>query len=221
MRHRPQTPRPQKTLLKFIDREAVSQSYIDEAKNRLAQRMRAVRREAHRSAGRGAADAIWRRLEDARRQGLAVDAGDVVSGYWPVRDELDIRRLMSGLHDEGVTCALPVVTDRQRPLQFRRWRPGDILEQRSFGLSEPSTAAPQVTPRFLLTPLLAVDANGNRLGYGGGYYDRTLCDLRQTGRVTAVGVCFDAQRVADVPHDGRDQPLDWIVTEKGVYRTAR
>lgn len=199
----------------------MSQSYIDEAKYRLAEKMRAVRRQAHRVAGRGAAEAVWQMLGDARKQGLEIDGDHIVSGYWPIRDELDIRRLLRGLHEEGVICALPVVTDRQKPLRFRRWRPGDVLEQRSFGLSEPPAEAPERTPRIILTPLLAVDPHGNRLGYGGGYYDRTLYELRQAGPVTALGICFDAQRIADVPHDRRDQPLDWIVTEKAAYRTGR
>lgn len=199
----------------------MSQSHIDEAKHRLAEKLRAVRRDAHRSAGRGAAEEIWQQFGNARTQGLAIDGEYVVSGYWPIRDELDIRRLLKGLHEEGVVCALPVVTDRENPLQFRRWRPGDVLEQRAYGLSEPSTAAPEMTPRIILTPLLAVDPHGNRLGYGGGYYDRTLFELRQEGPVIAVGICFEAQRIADVPHDRRDQPLDWIVTEKGVYRAVR
>lgn len=199
----------------------MSQSYIDEAKFRLAEKMRPIRRDAHRAAGRGAAEAIWCQLGDARKQGVNIDSDHIVSGYWPIRDELDIRRLLSGFHEEGVECALPIVTQRHKPLQFRRWRPGDVLEQRPFGLSEPSTAASVVVPRVVLTPLLAVDPRGNRLGYGGGYYDRTLDELRQTGPVMAIGICFDAQRVADVPHDRSDQKLDWIVTEKGVYRAER
>lgn len=199
----------------------MSQSHIDDAKHRLAEKLRAVRRDAHRAAGRGAAEAVWQKLGDARKQGLIIDADHIVSGYWPIRDEPDIRRLLRGLHEEGVVCALPIVKERHKPLQFRRWRPGDVLEQRPFGLSEPSADAPIVIPRLVLTPLLAIDPRGNRLGYGGGYYDRTLGELRQAGPVTAVGICFDAQRIADVPHDERDQPLDWIVTEKGVYRAER
>ena len=196
----------------------MSHSYIDEAKQRLAEKMRAVRRDAHRNAGRGAADALWQNLVEARTRGLEINGDYIVSGYWPIRDELDARRVLTGLHEEGVTCVLPVVTDRRSALRFRRWRPGDVLEQSSFGLSEPVSAAPELVPRVVLVPLLAVDARGNRLGYGGGYYDRTLSTLRQTGPVMAVGLCFEAQRIPDVPHDRRDQPLDWIVTEKAVYR---
>lgn len=196
------------------------QTYIDEAKHRLAEKMRPLRREAHRRAGRTAAEDVWRQFQDARRQGLAIDDDDVVSGYWPIRDELDIRRVLTGLADQGIRCALPVLDGRDKPLRFRHWQPGLELVQQSFGLSEPPEAARLLTPRILLVPLLAVDARGNRLGYGGGYYDRTLIHLRQSVPIVAVGIAFEVQRVADVPYDGRDAALDWVVTEKGVYRCA-
>ncbi len=180
--------------------------------------MQAVRRAAHRNAGRGAAEAICNSLAVARQQGLAIDRGWTVSGYWPIRDEMDIRKLLASLHEEGMVCALPVVRSRTEPLSFRRWRPGDVLEQSGFGLSNPPAGAPEAMPRIVLTPLLAVDTHGNRLGYGGGYYDRTLRRLRAIQPVVAVGVAFEAQLVAEVPHDARDEPLDWLVTEKGPYR---
>lgn len=196
------------------------QTYIDEAKHQLAEKMRPRRREAHRRAGRAAAEDLWRQFQDARRQGLIIDSDDVVSGYWPIRDELDIRRLLTGLTDQGIGCALPVVDGRDKPLRFRRWQPGLELVQRPFGLSEPPDAARLLTPRIVLVPLLAVDSRGNRLGYGGGYYDRTLTFLRQSVPIVAVGIAFEAQLVADVPHDARDAALDWLVTEKSVYRFA-
>lgn len=196
-------------------------STIDDAKHRLAGRMQAIRRDAHRAAGRDAAQALCRAFQDARRQGLFVEPGWVVSGYWPLRDELDIRRLLTVLHGEGMRLALPIVQGRGKPLLFRRWRPGDELVPAGFGLSEPPPEAPELVPRIVLAPLLAVDAQGNRLGYGAGYYDRTLEWLRAHGPVVAVGVAFEAQRVAEVPHDERDAPLDWIVTEQGAYRVDR
>jgi 5-formyltetrahydrofolate cyclo-ligase len=199
----------------------VARSYIDEAKHRLAEEMRPVRREAHRRAGRAAADDVWRRFQDAGRQGLVIDHDDVVSGYWPIRDELDIRRLLAGLTEQGIRCALPVAMGRAQPLQFRQWKPGLDLEQRAFGLSEPPDTARILTPRIVLVPLLAVDSRGNRLGYGGGYYDRTLTYLRRTSPVVAVGIAFEVQRVADVPYDGHDAALDWLVTEKSVFRFSR
>ena len=199
----------------------VSTSVIDDAKHRLAGRMQAIRREAHRAAGREAEQALCRTFRDARRQGLAMEPGWVVSGYWPLRDELDIRHLLTELHGEGMQLALPVVQGRGKPLLFRRWRPDDELVPAGFGLSEPPADAPERVPRVVLAPLLAVDPQGNRLGYGAGYYDRTLQWLRARGPVTAVGVAFEAQRVPEVPHDGRDAPLDWVVTEQGAWRVDR
>jgi len=199
----------------------VPQTYIDEAKRQLAEKMRPLRRQAHRQAGRDAAENVWQQFKDARRQGLNIDSDDVVSGYWPIRDELDIRRLLTGLNDQQTRCALPVVEGRDKPLQFRRWQPGLELEQRPFGLSEPPESAKSLTPRILLVPLLAVDARGNRLGYGGGYYDRTLMILRESVPIVSVGIAFEVQRVADVPHDTHDAALDWVVTDKSIYRCAR
>jgi len=149
---------------------------------------------------------------------MILNRGDAVSAYWPLRDELDIRPLLNALHGEGLHCALPVVAGKAKPLVFRRWRPGDALVSASFGLAEPSADAPAVDPRALLIPLLAVDAVGNRLGYGAGYYDRTLAALRARGPVIAVGIAFEAQRVAALPVDGYDQKLDWLVTEQSVTR---
>lgn len=199
----------------------MSQTYIDEAKHRLAVKMRPLRRDAHRRAGRTASEDIWQQFQNARQQGLIIDQDDVVSGYWPIRDELDIRHLLIGLTDQGIRCALPVVSGSDKPLIFRRWKPGLALVPGSFGLSEPPDSVPELVPRILLVPLLAVDAGGNRLGYGGGYYDRTLTHLRQIMPIVAVGIAFDVQRVADVPYDRRDAVLDWVVTEKSVYRCAR
>src|SRR5690606_198485 len=128
----------------------------------------------------------------ARRQGLAIEPGWAVSGYWPVGNELDIRALLTQLHGEGMQIALPVVQGRGKPLLFRRWRPGDALVAAGFGLSEPSPDAPELVPRLVLAPLLAVDPHGNRLGFGAGYYDLTLAALRACGLVTAVGIAFEA-----------------------------
>src|ERR1700688_1631327 len=105
----------------------------------------------------------------------------VVSGYWPGRSELDIRPLMKALHERGNALGLPVVSARARPLVFRRWRPGDALEAKPFGLSEPFAEAGELTPDVLLVPFLAFDREGYRIGYGAGYFDMTLAALRARG----------------------------------------
>ncbi len=192
-------------------------SQIDEAKRALAQRMRSARVAAHRDRGRTAATEICAQFQRARDAGLAFDRGAVISAYWPMRDELDTRKILIGLHEEGMQCALPVMQQKDKPLIFRQWQPGDILEEASFGVAEPIADQPVLIPEIMVIPLLAVDREGNRLGYGGGYYDRTLLQRRQgrEGPVIAVGVAYEAQIVPVVPHDESDARLDWLVTEQG------
>lgn len=152
--------------------------------------------------------------------GIAVAAGAPVSGYWPVRDELDPRPLMHRLHQAGHPCGLPVVRGAGEVLAFRAWRPGAVLQPAGFGLSEPLASAPAMVPELLLVPLLAFDLEGYRLGYGGGFYDRTLARLRREGRVLAVGLAFGGQQVEAVPHGPGDERLDWVVTEEMARRTG-
>lgn len=141
----------------------------------------------------------------------------VVSGFWPIKDEIDIRPLMIELHNGGCELALPVVQGRGKPLSFRAWRPGDPLEQGVFGTLQPSPKRETLEPDALIVPMLACDREGWRLGYGGGFYDRTLLGLRGRKTVTAVGVAFNAQLVDEVPHGPDDQRLDWLLTDKRAY----
>ncbi len=141
-----------------------------------------------------------------------------VSGYWPMGDEFDVRPLMIRLSELGYVCALPVVVARGEALVFRRWQPGDPLVKAKFGMREPNAQAANTVPDILLTPLLAFDDAGRRLGYGGGFYDLTLRGLRAARRIIAVGVAYQAQRVDKVPSDDHDERLDWIVTEERAIR---
>jgi 5-formyltetrahydrofolate cyclo-ligase len=138
----------------------------------------------------------------------------VVSGFWPINEEIDIRPLMIELHNQGCQVALPVVQGKGLRLLFRAWRPGDPLEAGIFGTLQPSAKREALEPEALLVPLLACDEDGWRLGYGGGFYDRTLAALRARRKVTAVGVAFNAQLIADVPHGPDDQRLDWLLTDQ-------
>jgi 5-formyltetrahydrofolate cyclo-ligase len=147
-----------------------------------------------------------------RERPIAVAA--VVSGFWPIKDEIDIRPLMAELHDKGCQLALPVVQGRGLPLLFRAWCPGDPLEAGVFGTLQPSMGHKTLEPDALLVPLLACDADGWRLGYGGGFYDRTLQGLRARRKVTAIGIGFDDQVVPEVPHGPDDQRLDWMLTDR-------
>lgn len=150
-----------------------------------------------------------------------VPAAAVVAGYWPMGDEIDPRPLMECLAGRGCSLALPVVEGRAQPLLFRRWRAGEPLEPGAHGTRHPLAAAEAVIPSVLLVPLLAFDRLGWRLGYGGGYYDRTLDLLRGAGQIMVVGLAYAAQQVEAVPHDGHDQRLDAVATEQGVMVMER
>ena len=189
---------------------------VIEEKSRLRVRARerraAARPDATADAGDRLADNFVAAMADF---GLA--AG-VVSGYWPIAGEIDVRALMTRLQELGFDTALPVVTAPDAPLTFRRWRPGRALVSGPFGTRHPEPDAPELRPDVVLAPLLAFDDRGTRLGWGGGYYDRTFDALRQRGPVLAVGVAFAAQRVDAVPHEPNDRRLDWIVTEESWMR---
>jgi 5-formyltetrahydrofolate cyclo-ligase len=145
----------------------------------------------------------------------------VVSGYVPLGDEIDPQPLMSGLQAKGYQLSLPVLQGRGLPLLFRRYAPGDSLERVQWGIQEPRSGQPLLDPDILLVPLLAFDAGGHRLGYGGGYYDRTIAALRLLKPVLTVGIAFDQQRIDAVPHLDYDQRLDFVLTPSGLIRCQR
>ena len=144
---------------------------------------------------------------------IAPPAGASVSGYWPIGDEIDIRPLLHALHDRDHSVLLPVTPARGEPLTFCRWRPGDVLQPESFGTVRPLDEP--ADPDILFVPLLAFDAAGGRLGYGGGFYDRTLARLPGRPR---IGCAFAAQQVDAVPVGPYDIRLDLVATEKGIIR---
>jgi 5-formyltetrahydrofolate cyclo-ligase len=145
---------------------------------------------------------------------------DVFSAYRPIGDELDPSAAYAALCAEGATGCLPVVLGKGRPLAFRRWLPGEALEVGSFKVEIPRVDVP-ATPDLLIVPLLAFDRAGYRLGYGGGFYDRTLAMLRAQGPVRAIGLAFAAQEVPEAPREPTDAPLDLIVTEAGAIVPER
>jgi 5-formyltetrahydrofolate cyclo-ligase len=140
-------------------------------------------------------------------------AGTVIAGYWPIGDEIDLRPLLHRLHALACLIALPVTPRRGEALIFRAWTPGSELVAERFGTVRPT--GPVVVPTVLLIPLLAFDASGGRLGYGGGFYDRTLAQL--PGRLR-LGCAFSAQRVDVVPMGPYDIRLDAVATETGIIR---
>lgn len=144
--------------------------------------------------------------------------GGCVGGYWPLGSELDVRPAMLHLREKACALALPVSGPRGTALTFRDWDPDAPMATGRYGIQEPGADRPVVQPRALLVPLLAFDRRGGRLGYGAGYYDRTLAALRAGGPVLAVGVAFAAQERDAVPCDAHDEPMDWIVTERETLR---
>jgi 5-formyltetrahydrofolate cyclo-ligase len=144
---------------------------------------------------------------------LNVASDAIVSFYWPMGDEADPCVLAHALAARGHALALPVVVAKKSPLHFREWREGEALVVHPFGMHEPPESAARVTPDVLLVPLLAFDAKGTRLGYGGGFYDRTLHAL---AKKRAIGVAFAGQEVEALPCHEHDHPLDAVITEKGV-----
>lgn len=140
----------------------------------------------------------------------------VIAGYWPFRTEIDPRPLMTALHALGHRIVLPVAVRKAAPLKFRLWGPGAPLVKAGLGGLVPDVGTPELEPDLLLVPMLAFDDTGFRLGYGGGFYDRTLEQLRGLKPIRAVGVAYNAQRVPAVPREATDQRLDAMLTETGV-----
>lgn len=145
-------------------------------------------------------------------------AGGVVTGFGAIGEEINPLPLMTRLMGEGHTLALPVMEAKGKPLLFRAWKPGDPMNEVMWGIHEPLASAPTVEPDVLLVPLLVFDAEGYRLGYGGGFYDRTLARLRAMKRIVAIGIGYDEQRLDAVPHCDYDERLDWVLTPSGPLR---
>ncbi len=191
-------------------------SLIDE-KAAFRRRMGLLRRElasadAPADAGRHAADRFFAHL--------TLPEGAIVSAYWPMGDELDPRPLIHRIQEAGHTIGLPVVVAKGAPLIFRDWTPETRFIPGGFKTEVPEPTAPEVVPTILLVPLLAFDLKGYRLGYGGGFYDRTLVKLRASAKITAIGFAYEGQLVDDVPRAEYDQPLDAILTECAFRRVT-
>jgi 5-formyltetrahydrofolate cyclo-ligase len=145
-----------------------------------------------------------------------ISPGMTVSGFMPLKTEINPLPLMQKLAEQGARLALPVVAGRGKPLVMRQWGWDEPLASGVWGIREPKPDAPEVEPDIVLVPLLAFDRAGHRIGYGAGYYDMTITGLRAKKPVTAVGMAFAAQEIAAVPATSRDARLDLVLTEKEV-----
>ena len=182
-------------------------------------------------AARAAANACRAAIPPERRRALSaalvphatwlsgLASGGTVSGFLSIGDEIDVADLLRALGQRGHVLALPAMQGRGQPLLFRAYQPGDELVATTWGIREPLATATAVLPDVMLVPLLAFDRMGHRLGYGGGFYDRTLAEARMSREIIAVGVAFDEQRLDAVPHLDYDEPLDWLLTPSGPLPT--
>ena len=147
---------------------------------------------------------------------IEITRGVIVSGYSPIRSEIDPAPLMRALAAQGAQLALPAVMARGKSLAFRAWSAGDRLMLGPLGILEPSPAAAELIPDIMLVPLAAFDRAGHRIGYGAGHYDYTLAHLRKLKHIIAVGLAFAAQEIVAVPALPHDVALDYVLTETDV-----
>ena len=151
-----------------------------------------------------------------RKFPLAIAAGIIISGFMPLKSEINPLPLLQKLAEAGARLVLPAIAGRGKPLIMRAWEFGAPLDRGQWGIREPKPDAAEVEPDILLVPLLAFDRAGYRLGYGAGYYDMTIHRLRALKPVTAVGMAFAAQEVPKIPTTPRDERLDLVLTEREV-----
>lgn len=173
---------------------------------------------ARRALGAGERERLSAAIRDRLAARFPPGRFAVVGGYWPIRGEADPVPYLEAVLAAGGVAALPVAAATPAPLAFRRWTPGAAMETDAVGIPHPADG-PEVTPEALIVPLVGFDAAGHRLGYGAGYYDRTLAAMRP--RPFAIGIGFELGRLASVAPELHDEPLDAIVTEAGVVWARR
>jgi 5,10-methenyltetrahydrofolate synthetase len=160
--------------------------------------------------------AAWRRHMDSHLERAFPGLAQAVLAFcWPIRGEYDARHLVRRLRESGAVTALPVVVAPKAPLTFREWHPGVELAQGPLGIPYPA-ASRELAPQAVLLPMNGWDAQGYRLGYGGGFFDRTLAAL--AARPVVIGVTYEMARLPTLHPQSWDIPMDYVVTERGVYR---
>jgi 5-formyltetrahydrofolate cyclo-ligase len=177
-----------------------------------------------RSAALAKRDALSSEKRAAAAEALAerglpfeMPAGSIVSGYSPIRSEIDPVPLMRILAAQGARLALPAVMARGKSLAFRAWSPHHRLMLGPLGILEPSPAAAELIPDIMLVPLAAFDRLGHRIGYGAGHYDFSLAHLRKAKAITAIGLAFATQEIEAVPALSHDVALDYVLTETQTF----
>jgi 5-formyltetrahydrofolate cyclo-ligase len=147
---------------------------------------------------------------------VEVAASAIISGFFPIRSEINPLPLMRRLVRAGAKLALPVIAERGKPLKFRAWTFGEPLKRGQWGIRQPMTEAPEVAPDIVIVPLTAFDRRGYRIGYGAGYYDLTLTALRGIKSIVGLGIAYAMQEIETVPNLAYDARLDLVLTEREV-----
>ncbi len=156
-------------------------------------------------------------VSDSFFKNVPLAAGAVVAGYWPVKAELDVLIILRALLGKGYTCALPHVVGEGAPLLFRRWDETMTMTTGKYGITEPIGTA-TLMPDIILVPLLAFDAKGHRLGYGAGFYDRTIARLKKQKNIRTIGLAYEMQLYGGLPAEENDVKMDMIITDRNVYK---
>ncbi len=185
---------------------------IDQLKTQMRQAVFARRDALPPAERQAAAEAIA-----ARAFPLPIQPSVMVSGFSPIRTEINPMPLLRRLEAAGAKLALPVVAGKGKPLVMRAYTFGQELNAGVWGIREPKDDAREVDPDILIVPLAAFDRRGNRIGYGAGYYDMTINRLRAIKPIVAVGIAYAAQECAEVPATERDERLDLVLTERDVF----
>ncbi|MBR2689955.1 MAG: 5-formyltetrahydrofolate cyclo-ligase [Aquamicrobium sp.] len=187
------------------------------------ERKKQLRKEA--LARRDALDPFWRieaslEMAETARDSIAFEPGAIVSGFWPMRSEVDVRPMMFALREHGARLCLPAILDKST-IAFRELVRGAPLVEMGFGTHGPGEEAEVLDPDIMLIPLAAFDGRGHRIGYGAGYYDRAIGRLQDAGKQPRlIGIAFDCQEVSEVPDEPHDVVIPEILTESGLRRFA-
>ena len=167
---------------------------------------------------------VWesKSIADNLTQNYSFSKSSIIAGYWPIRNEASPLSILSELYNSGFTICLPEVCSYSKILNFRKWCPYHPLQPGKFGTSQPWPDQPLLIPDVILTPLVGFDNKGRRLGYGGGYYDSTISNLKEKkdGAVIVMGIAREIQRVSEVPNTQNDERLDFIITEENFERVT-
>ncbi len=183
-------------------------------KDKLREKFRGIRSALHSEKNNSARDLI---ATNFIQFVPGVPIGTVVGAYYPMGSEIDSLRLLATLQINGIRLALPVVWKEHEAMEFRAYKLGDALEEGLHDTLQPQADAKVLKPEILIIPLVAFDEKGYRLGQGGGYYDRTLAEIRANRKVLAIGLAFEGQKTKSIPVESFDEPMDGVLTEKGLW----